>query len=140
IRHLTVDSTPEGIEDREVVQKGPTNFITTTTQPELHAENETRQWTLLVNDSPATTRQVLAAQAAKARGEFRPGEGQDLHAAFTWLQEAGAKEAVVPFAAELAAAMPDQPLRLRRDFPRLLGLVQVCALLHQKQRERDEQG
>src|SRR5262249_44939779 len=50
IRHLTVDSTPLGPVGREIVKEGPTNFITTTTLPELHAENETRVWTILVDD------------------------------------------------------------------------------------------
>jgi hypothetical protein len=140
IRHLTVESTPLGPVGREIVKQGPTNFITTTTLPELHAENETRIWTILVDDSPPTTRRVLAVQADRARGVFQPGDVDDLHAAFAWLHAAGAKEAVVPFADLLAAAMPDRPLRLRRDFPRLLQLVKVCALLHQRQRQLDGQG
>ncbi|HKB37336.1 MAG TPA: hypothetical protein VKD72_12875, partial [Gemmataceae bacterium] len=49
-------------------------------------------------------------------------------------------EAVVPFAGTLADAMPDRPLRLRRDFPRLLQLIKACALLHQQQRQLDEHG
>jgi hypothetical protein len=140
IRHLTVESTPQGPVGREIVKHGPTNFITTTTLPELHAENETRIWTILVDDSPPTTRRVLAVQADRARGVFQPGDVDDLHAAFAWLHAAGAKEAVVPFADLLATAMPDKPLRLRRDFPRLLQLVKVCALLHQRQRQLDGQG
>jgi hypothetical protein len=140
IRHLTVESTPLGPVGREIVKEGPTNFITTTTLPELHAETETRIWTLLVDDSPPTTRSVLAVQADRARGVFQPGAVDDLHAAFAWLQAAGAKEAVVPFAGTLAGAMPNRPLRLRRDFPRLLQLIKVCALLHQRQRHLDQQG
>jgi hypothetical protein len=140
IKHLTVEITPLGPAGREIVKQGPTNFITTTTLPELHAENETRNWTLLVDDSPRTTKLVLAAQAARADGSFRRQGVKDLHAAFTWLHAAGAKEAVVPFAPALAEAMPDKPLRVRRDFPRLLQLIKVCALLHQRQRRRDEGG
>jgi hypothetical protein len=140
IRHQTVESTPQGLVGRAIVKEGPTNFITTTTLPELHAENETRIWTILVDDSPATTRGVLASQAKRARGTFLPPDVRDLCCAFEWLKGTGAKQAVVPFAELLAAAMPDRPLRIRRDFPRLLQLVKVCALLHQLQRERDPEG
>jgi hypothetical protein len=140
IRHLTVESTPLGLVGREIIKQGPTNFITTTTLPEMHAENETRIWTLLVDDSPSITSGVLAMQANRARGAFQAGPVDDLHATFTWLQSVGAKEAVIPFADTLAQAMPDRPLRLRRDFPRLLQLIKVCALLHQRQRQRDVAG
>src|SRR5262249_15452627 len=140
IRHQTVESTPQGLVGREIVKEGPTNFITTTTLPELHAENETRIWTILVDDSPGTTRGVLAVQAQKALGSFRPPDVGNLRCAFEWLKEAGAKEAVVPFAEILAVAMPDRPLRIRRDFLRLLQLVKVCALLHQGQRKLDDKG
>jgi hypothetical protein len=139
IRHLTVESTADGPVSREIVKKGPTNFITSTMHPELHAENETRIWTLLVDDSPETTRQVLAHQAENASGRVRQVKMDDLHAVFTWLHVAGAKEAVVPFAEGLADALPDKPLRLRRDFPRLLQLIKVCALLHQLQRQLDDE-
>lgn len=140
IRHQTVEPTPEGLVGREIVKQGPTNFITTTTFPEVHPENETRIWTLLVDDSPATTKLVLAMQAKTARGSFRPAEDGDLRQAFEWLKEAGLKEAVVPFAELLAEAMPDKPLRLRRDFPRLLQLIAMSAIVHQRQRERDAEG
>jgi hypothetical protein len=140
IRHQTVEKEGGHLVGREVVKEGPTNFITTTTFPELHAENETRIWTLLVDDSPETTREVLNAQARAASGTFRPADDGDLRQAFEWLKAAGARNAVVPFAALLAEAMPGRPLRLRRDFPRLLQLIQVSALLHQRQRQRDAEG
>lgn len=56
-----------------------------------------------------------------------------------WI-EGGAREAVVPFAGALAEAIPPVAVRLRRDFVGLLGLIQTRAILHQAQRERDEQG
>jgi hypothetical protein len=140
IRHLTVESTPLGPVGREIVKEGPTNFLTTTTFPETHAENETRTWTLLVDDSPGQTKKVLAMQAAIASGAYTPAPPGNIHDSFVWLHAAGVKEAVVPFAPQLAELMPDRPLRLRRDFPRLLTLIRAIAVLHQRQRQRDEQG
>src|SRR5262249_46563325 len=140
IRHKTVETGPDGPRGVEIVKEGPTNFITTTTMPEMHAENETRIWTLLVDDSPETTRGVLAVQAARADGSWSPQDNSTWRPAFLWLHAAGAKQVVVPFARLLADAMPDRPLRLRRDFPQLLSLIGVCALLHQRQRARDGEG
>jgi hypothetical protein len=140
IRHQTVETTPHGLVPREIVKEGPTNFITTTTFPELHAENETRVWTILVDDSPSTTKQVLVIQAKRASGGFQPKDVEYLRIAVEWLKLAGATEAVVPYAELLSAAMPDRPLRLRRDFPRLLLLIQVVTLVHQRQRARDDAG
>jgi hypothetical protein len=108
--------------------------------PELHAENETRIWTLIVDDSEETTKKVLKVQAEVASGAFRPTDDAGLRTAFEWLKAAGAKQAVVPFAPLLAEGMPGRPLRLRRDFPRLLQLVETCALLHQRQRQLDAEG
>jgi hypothetical protein len=45
----------------------------------------------------------------------------------------------IPFAAYLATHTPDTPLRIRRDFERILALIEVCALLHQYQRRTLEE-
>jgi hypothetical protein len=140
IRHLAPQGTPDGLVSCETVKAGPTNVITTTTLPELNGENETRLFTVLVDDSPAMTREVLAHQAAVARGDHQPVAVDNLRAAFTWLHVATAKKAVIPFADLLSDAIPNKPLRVRRDFPRLINLIKACALLHQQQRERDDQG
>jgi hypothetical protein len=140
IRHQTVEKTPHGLVPREIVKQGPTNFVTTTTLPEMHPENETRIWTLLVDDSALTTKGVLEIQAKRASGAFKPADTTDLRSAFEWLKATGATEATVAYAELLSQAMPGKPLRLRRDFHRLLQLIQVSALLHQLQRQRDPAG
>jgi hypothetical protein len=140
IRHSVVESTEAGLVSRQVVKEGPTGFITTTTHAELHAENETRVYSVLVDDTEGTTKEVLKVQAAAAAGTFTPADASDLHAAFHWLHLVGARSAVIPFAGALADMMPGKPLRLRRDFLRLLALVETSAVLHQFQRGRDEAG
>src|SRR5207248_1596185 len=59
---------------------------------------------------------------------------------FEWLALAGATEAVVPYASTLVAEMPSEPLRIRRDFHRLLAAIRICAVVHQRQRARDGTG
>jgi hypothetical protein len=46
----------------------------------------------------------------------------------------------VPYAGELAAAIPPVAVRLRRDFGALLNLIRAHAILHQASRERDADG
>ena len=43
----------------------------------------------------------------------------------------------IPFAPRLAEVFPPNLVRARRDFPKLLGLIEASAFLHQHQRERD---
>ena len=46
----------------------------------------------------------------------------------------------IPFADELAKRVPVEQVRMRRDFTQLLTLIQVHALLYQRQRARSEDG
>ncbi len=46
----------------------------------------------------------------------------------------------VPFAPTLARLVPATAVRMRRDFPQLLSAIKTIAFLHQRQRERDDQG
>src|SRR6266496_1706865 len=46
----------------------------------------------------------------------------------------------VPFAGRLAAMIPPVTVRLRRDFPAILGMIRAHALLEQQDRERDGRG
>jgi hypothetical protein len=141
IKYSTVESTPEGMVARHIEKPGPTNFISTTTAPQVHAENETRLWSLLVDDSQRMTQHVLRMQAKIAEGKFAQRDDPDLRIAFTWLRSKGLAKYTIPFAEKLSAKMPEVcPLRLRRDFPRLLQLVGMCAILHQRQRQKDDQG
>src|SRR5262249_51582691 len=52
----------------------------------------------------------------------------------------GSRQVVIPFAKELAASIPPVAVRLRRDFPTILALIEAYALLHQVNRERDADG
>ncbi len=140
IKLATVEKTPLGMQTRIIVRPGPTNFVTTTTSPTLHDENETRQWSLTVDESPEQTRAVMRRTAERFAG-VDPGPPPETWLALQrWLGELGVTQAVIPYAGWLADRLPDHPLRLRRDFGRLLALIEVIALLYQRQRERDPLG
>jgi hypothetical protein len=134
VRYETVESTSGGLKPKLIERKGPTGLIVTTTQVQLHPENETRLLSLTVTDTPDQTRDVMLALAdedASPDTDLTPWLALQ-----EWL--AAVDNAVaIPFGKALAKAIPPKAVRLRRDFRALLGLIRSHALLHQATRERD---
>jgi hypothetical protein len=136
VRYVTVEKAKGGeLRPRLIDREGPTGLIVTTTELKLHPENETRLLSLTVTDSAEQTRAVLLAQAGEA-AELEAEAWHDLQA---WLADQP-NRVVVPYASDLAAAIPPVAVRLRRDFPAVLALVRAHAVLHQANRERDQLG
>ena len=141
----------EGHLERWTVQDGQSKVVrayvrgsmfTTTTAVALHAENQTRLFDLVADDSSPTTRQVIEAVAARAAGYCPPGEECERQVA-AWrvaLARLERLETLIPFARHIGDRFPDQPVRARRDIKRCLCLIRACAVLHQRTRERDEMG
>jgi hypothetical protein len=136
LRHGTVESTPEGLKPMLVERDGPAGLITSTTQVNLHAENETRLISIPIDDTQNPT---LAVMRAIAAGNGRAVDMTEWHELQYWLAD-GERRVVVPFAVELAESIPPIAVRLRRDFGSLLGLVRAHALLHRATRQTDEDG
>jgi hypothetical protein len=137
VRYETVESTSKGLTPKLIERTGPTGLIVTTTQVQLHPENETRLLSLTVKDTPAQTRDVLLSLADED-GEPDVDVGPWL-ALQDWIAS-GETEVALPFGKVLAKAIPTKSVRLRRDFRSLLGLIRSHALLHQATRERDDRG
>lgn len=136
----TVERVDGKMQPRRIEKEGPTGFITTTTG-RVEAELETRTLTVTVDDTPAATRTIITATAHRANG--RAPAAPDLgpwHAAQAWLAAHGDRAVTLPYAERLGALVPARQVRMRRDFPQLLTLVQTHALLHQRQRARDDHG
>jgi hypothetical protein len=138
ICYNTVEKTKGGLKARRIEREGPTGLITTTTAAHLHPENETRLVSVNVTDTPEQTKRIMKAHASR-QGR---ADGPDLgpwHA----LQRAvalGRKHVEIPFAEMLADLIPPVAVRLRRDFPVILALIEAHALLHQASRERGGDG
>lgn len=117
--------------EREVM--GPTGFITTTTRPNVHPENETRNFTVFPDETEKQTSKVLQVTNAKYTGAEIVKEPNP---AFINLQKLIRPYAVIiPFAEELSNRFPKSPIRVRRDYSKLMSLIENVTLLHQKQRE-----
>jgi len=137
IRYETVEKTSEGLRARLIERPGPTGLLVTTTAIRLHPENETRLLSVPIDDTPAQTARVLA-KVAEGTSEASV-DIEAWHALQAWI-EAGERRVVVPFARELAKAIPPAAVRLRRDFSTLLRLIEAHALLHRATRDRDAAG
>jgi hypothetical protein len=124
---------------RKIVKPGPTGLITTSTKP-LGDQASTRTLTVTISDSTEQTRLVMHAQADRANEALVQPDLGIWVAAQRWLELAGDRQVVIPYAHKLADMIPATAVRMRRDFAQLLTVIQAIALLHQCQRERDKQG
>jgi hypothetical protein len=129
------------MEAREIVKEGPTALFTSTTSAALDAELETRALTLTTTDTPAQSKAIMRGAARRYTGAAaQPVDLAPFHAAQAWLEAAGERRVVIPYADQLAEQVPARAIRIRRDFNKLLDLIAACAFLHQIQRARTEDG
>jgi len=116
-------------------KEGPTGFLTTTTAETLHPENETRFFSLTIDDTKAQTAAIIAATFDETPREvdFTPW-----HALQEWLSTAE-NRVTIPYGRTLAENIGAVDVRLRRDITAIKGLLRAHAVLHQRSRERDAQ-
>lgn len=127
----------------ELPKEGPVAFLMTTARPNVEEELLTRLLVTVTDESDEQTRRVLEKQADHAAGHDGAPVTSDEIAKWrsfqTWLR-LGPRAVVVPFARSIAGHTTRRAIRIRRDFPQILGLTQACALLHRAQRRVDPQG
>jgi len=137
IRYTTVEKTSEGMRAKHIERLGPTGLITTTTWAGLHPENETRMLSIASRDTREQTEEVLSTLALQCDGtEQGDVDLAPWLALQTWLELAGVRDVVIPYARELASKCNSRAVRMRRDFAKVLSLVKAHAILHQTHRER----
>ena len=131
-----------GGETHRIVKDGPTGLLTTTTALSLHHEMETRLFALAVDDSPGQTQGIMNAQADRVSGMRQDSDDSIFQSwrEFQTLLASGERRVVIPYSRALSDLVPPAAVRLRRDFQAVLAFIQAHALLHQANRERDEQG
>lgn len=140
ISYATVMSTRDGLEASTLPPvEGPCSVIMTTTSNRLHQEDENRFLSYTVEEGSEHIREVLMAQAMGTVSEPSADELQPFHDHYRKLRE-GRFKVVVPFADQIVALLPARHLRIMRDFPKVLSLIQTVALLHCFERVRDQNG
>jgi hypothetical protein len=138
LRYETVETPKQGKPKGVVLEReGPTGAILTTTRVKLDPELETRLLSIPVTDSAAQTKAVMFALADEGGEQGVDVEWHHLQTAIAADGELGVH---IPFARDLADAIPPAATRLRRDFGAVLGLIRAHALLHRATRRLDERG
>jgi hypothetical protein len=141
IKHMTVESTEHGNQGKCLEKKGPTGFITTTTQIQLHPENETRLVSIDISDDRDQTKQIMMKIAESSMGLERETPLLENFIDYqVWIEKKGNKKVVIRYAKVLAEQTRPSAVRLRRDFSVLLSLIKIIAILYQQQREIDANG
>jgi hypothetical protein len=131
-----VESSQNGIRNKKNRVEGPAAFIQATTRPMLHPENETRLLFIQLDESSGLTADILTRQAEEAAGLIvRTGKREVVRPWHDLIETLKLTEVEVPYAKALVNYFPNDRVRSRRDFPKLLGLIQASAFLHQHQRE-----
>jgi hypothetical protein len=129
---LRVSVTVQG-KAQSVVVRGPVAVMSGTVSSTIDRQNASRCLELTLDDSVQQTRLIQAAQARRAAGETGPRV--DLQSLVDAQRIIEPIEVVIPYATRLT--FPARTTADRRASGKLLGLIQVHALLHQRQRARD---
>lgn len=119
----------------QISKDGPTGLITSTAGRVDH-ELGTRMFSVPIDDSPTVTQAIMEIEAKRATGQIDTVDTSQFEAFDQWLA-VNRKPIVIPYATKLAQASDGKAVRMRRDFPAVLGLIQTHALIHQKNRETD---
>jgi hypothetical protein len=135
-----VESSKDGIQKKKRTVKGPASFIQATTRTMLHPENETRLLFIEVDESDEQTRAINERQALEAEKKTAPCPVEVFARWHEIIRNLERLDVVIPFASQLAQSLPKNVIRSRRDFPKLLGLIEASAFLHQRDRKRHESG
>jgi hypothetical protein len=131
-----VFETVQQLRTERIEKEGPVSFIVTTTSPKIHFENETRNWSIYMDETEEQTKNV----------KDKIAEGYlDVHTDLSFIKTYQNVQRMlkyypvrIPYAKFLSERTPNRPLRMRRDFERLLAGIEVIALLLQFQREIKE--
>jgi hypothetical protein len=136
IDYEVVERMGDSFGTRKMRNEGPTGLLVTTTALRLHLENETRLFSIPINDTPEQTRAIMIAMAQFSEKSDADHQWVALQ---SWLAKAD-HQVVIPYAKSLAERTSPVAVRLRRDFKAVLNLVKSHTLLHQLNRERDSEG
>ncbi len=124
---------------QELTVNGPCGFVTTTTDARINNENETRNLSLYPDESVAQTERTFEITDAKYRGVA--SLSKDEIKKWQNVQKVlKPYQVLIPFVEELRITFPKEPIRVRRDYGKLLALISVITLVHQEQRPKEKIG
>jgi len=126
-----------------IQQKGPIAYVESTTLGvrQIFDEDRTRFLLLCPDESPRQTRSIIKRITESSSAPRNPDVADsivELHRAAQRLLEP--VSVLIPFAQQLANCVPPERVEARRTCGHLISLIRASAVLHQKQRSRDENG
>ncbi|TYB80988.1 hypothetical protein [Maritimibacter fusiformis] len=139
LNYVTVDSVDGELGGKHLRREGPTGVMMTTTAASLHPEDASRMFCFNFSDDPEQARAILRTQASARK----PKLSEDVLEAwknFSAQALSRKVDVIIPFAEDLADAVPVTHLRIRRDFEQVLKLIETSARLHRSNRERADNG
>jgi hypothetical protein len=126
---------------KHIEQEGPIAYVETTSAAKVFEEDANRCLTLFTDERPGQTKNIIETLAVRYAGAETAADRERIlqrhHALQRMLQPI---QVVIPYAERLGQLLDYQRVELRRGFPQIMSLVQAVTLLHQWQRERDDQG
>jgi len=126
-----------------IEQEGPIAYVESTTLGirEIFPEDRTRLILMSSNEHKEQTTAIISQLATAVSKPQNPDQPDSIialhHTAQRLLQP---WNVVIPFAENLITSLPHDRIEVRRTFGHLLSFIQAVALLHQYQRDRNEQG
>jgi len=135
IKRQIAESTNSGVGGRTVELDGPTGVWSTSTEMRIDKELGNRLFRISIDESPEQTRSVIRARRIRNENaaDYEPAKG--LH---TYLAGQD-NRVVVPFEDEIAGLVDVSANRMRRDYDRIMDLIEAHAVLHQESRDRDQE-
>lgn len=128
----------EGIEVNDLNIResvGQPAFITGTAEDVIEDQLLNRSWVFSMDNSSEQTRKILLYQDKLARGEI---ETTDINVRILTdaIKELKSYHIIIPWMDSELLKMPYNDVRTRRDYQKLMLIIQCSALLHQRQRIR----
>ena len=123
--------------------KGPTSLLTTTIHGKLEEQLEDRMITIHPNTTAEQTRDIISRTAEMASGNGDPVDNNTLEAWKLFYESLEPVSVVIPYAKDIAEFINRRgalPIASRRAFKRVLATIKTIALIHQKQRLKDDIG
>ena len=130
---LTTDRDDKGkITTREIKTTGTPAFATTTASIRVDDQLQNRILLASMDETKQQTRQINKMQAQEFSDPDYSDKPDSTLQAF--LKTLLPHDVYIPYADDLAELFPIDTIQARRDFPKLLSLIQVIAWMHQHQR------
>jgi hypothetical protein len=121
-----------------IEQEGPIAFCETTTSANIFDEDANRCLMMSTDEQKEQTKLILQATGKIAAGKAE-GDPERVKAVHHAMQRMIPRaDVVIPFGEAVADLYPKDRIEARRELRHLLQLVKAIALLHFKQRQRDD--